>query len=236
MGVSVRQQKRDGRWYVWVRYAGDRAAKKFDSEEEAKDVAKAVRNKIALGEFDIAALKAARTPESEVPPEPTLAEFYKDTVAPLWSASISNNTFDRYETSFRLHINPELGDLSLSEVTRDRLKSFVVSLTKKNAIKRSRTEEGMKKEADRKLSKDSIRNIVAALRAALTEAVDRHLLATNPASKLGKLYREAGQVREEVDPFTVEEIPAVLETTLANHGFENYVVLLTFFHTGLRSS
>ena len=46
--VSVRQQKRDGRWYVWIRHAGERAAKRYDSEEEAIDVAKAVRQAILL--------------------------------------------------------------------------------------------------------------------------------------------------------------------------------------------
>src|SRR5262249_3040415 len=62
-------------------------------------------------------------------------------------------------------------------------------------------------EPERKLSKDSIRNVVAVVRAMLNEAVERKLIAANPATRLGKLYREAGSVREQVDPFTANEIP-----------------------------
>jgi integrase len=131
-----------------------------------------------------------------------------------------------------------VGDVAIPDITRDRLKDFVVKLTTKNAEKRSRTEEGQAKEADRKLSKDSIRNIVAvaALRSSLTEAVDRGFLQSNPAANLGKLHREAGQIREEVDPFTADEIPVLLATTMQIYGFMNYAALLTLFHTGLRSS
>ena len=71
-----------------------------------------------------------------------------------------------------------------------------MSLLQKSARKRACSEEGQAEEAERKLSKDSIRLIIAALRAALTEAVEKNLLPANPATRLGKLYREAGQVRK----------------------------------------
>jgi hypothetical protein len=44
----------------------------------------------------------------------------------------------------------------------------------------------------------------------LNEAVERKLIVTNPATRLGKLYRETASVRDEVDPFTAEEIPLML--------------------------
>jgi integrase len=58
----------------------------------------------------------------------------------------------------------------------------------------------------------------------------------NPATRLGKLYREAGTVHEQVDPFTAEEIPGLLDAIRSHFGYENYVLTLTLFHTGLRSS
>jgi len=70
----------------------------------------------------------------------------------------------------------------------------------------------------------------------LNEAVERKPLVANPATKLGKLYREASTVREQVDPFTAEEIPPLLEATHTHHGHENYVIMLTLFHTGMRAS
>jgi integrase len=78
--------------------------------------------------------------------------------------------------------------------------------------------------------------VIATLRALLNEAVERKLIATNPATRLGKLYKEASSVREEVDPFTAEETTLLLDATHTHYGFENYVVLLALFHTGLRAS
>lgn len=125
------------------------------------------------------------------------------------------------------YIEPELGTLPLNRITRERVKSFVVSLL---------TREIGEGEKNRRLSRDSIRNIVATLRGTFSEAVERGLVASNPAVRLGKLYREAGTVREEVDPFTAEEIRLRLEAVRKHYGVDPYVVTLCAFHTGLRAS
>ncbi len=39
-----------------------------------------------------------------------------------------------------------------------------------------------------------------------------------------------------MDPFTAEEIPLLLEATLTHFSYENYVLMLTALHTGLRSA
>jgi len=237
MGASVRPK--DGKWYVFIRSKGGRAAQKYDTQEAAEKVAVAVRDAIKAGVFDISAMQQKRANKAKEQPavatSPTLTEFFDKTMTPLWEATLAPNTYARYETSFRIHIKPAIGDLPLNQVTRDRIKAFVVSLVQKNAEKRTYSVESQAKEAERKLSKDSIRNIVAALRGALTEAVEKGILAANPASKLGKLYREAGAVRDEVDPFTAEEIPLLLEATLKHFGHANYVLLLAALHTGMRA-
>jgi integrase len=89
-------------------------------------------------------------------------------------------------------------------------------------------------DAARLLSKETIRNIVAALRAALTEADEANLIVMNPAVRLGKYYKEAADYREEIDPFSADEVSSLLETMREHYGFENYVLLLTLFHCGLR--
>jgi integrase len=236
MGVSIRQQKRDGEWYVHIRHGGQRYAQKCLNEDHAKDAQKAILIAMASGQFKLADMKAQREgARTERPQAATLKEFFEQTMSPMWKGSLSPKTYDRYETSFRIHILPAIGDVPVVDISRDRLKSFAASLTTVTAIKRAKTEESLKAEKDRRLSKDSIRNIVAALRGALTEAVERGHLPANPASKLGKFYSEAGQVREEVDPFTIEEIPLLLNSTSQHFGFENYVLTLCALHTGLRA-
>ena len=90
-------------------------------------------------------------------------------------------------------------------------------------------------ERPRSLSKETIRNIVAALRSGLTEAVESNLIPATPAVRLGKFYKEAQNFHEEIDPYTAEEVSLLLRTTREVYGFENYVMLLTLFHCGLRA-
>jgi integrase len=229
MGATVRKKGND--WYVYMRQHGECHAKKCDSEAKAIALAAAIRDKIILGEFNISAWKKPhQEPKEEKPQAPTLEEFFKKTMSPFWESSLAPGTFSRYELSFRLHIQPVLGAVRMNELTRDQVKDLIVSLLQKNATKRTENEE------DRKLSKDSIRNVVATLRAMLQEAEERKLIVVNPATKLGKYYREASTVREQIDPFTKEEIPVLLESTREHFGLDNYVILLTLFHTGLRAS
>jgi integrase len=239
MGVAVREkQKGSGIYWLFIRHAGERVSQMAGDKETAEDPAKDILKDIRTGRFNIDAMKAARVRAvvEEKPKAPTLREFFEQTMTPLWEASLAKATFSRYELSFRLHIRPVLGDVRLDEVTRDQAKELVVSLLQKNANKRTHGEDRQAEEPERKLSKDSIRNVVATLRAMLNEAVERKLIAVNPATKLGKLYKEAGTVREQVDPFTAEEIPTLLDATRTHFRYENYVVTLTLFHTGLRAS
>jgi integrase len=238
MGVSVREKtKGTGDYWIFIRHGGERVSQHVGDQETAEDAAKEIRREIRTGRFDIAALKRARaSAAAEKPKAPTLAEFFDRTMSPLWEASLSRATFTRYEHSFRLHIRPTLGDVALDELTREETKDLVVGLLQKNASKRTHGEDRQAEEPERKLSKDSIRNVVATLRAILNEAVDRKLIAANPASKLGKLYRDAGSVREEVDPFLAEEIPLLLDAIQKHYGVEPYVATLALFHTGLRAS
>src|SRR5262249_46961891 len=118
MGVSVRIK--DGHPYVFIRYRGERAAQKYETQEEAELVAAAVRHAMTLGQFDISAMKSRREePKEEKPQTPTLAGFFDNTMSPLWKASLAAGTFSRYEVSFRLHVRPVLGDVSLGDLTRD---------------------------------------------------------------------------------------------------------------------
>jgi len=87
----------------------------------------------------------------------------------------------------------------------------------------------------RLLSKNTIRNISAALRAGLTEADESSLIVANPALRLGKLYKEAADFHEDIDTFTFEEVSTLLEVMREHFGFENFVLLLTLFHCGLRA-
>src|SRR5215831_14223843 len=104
MGVSVRQKGKD--WYIFIRHNGDRAAKKYESQEEAEDVAKAVRHAITLGQFDIAALKKQREakPDEERPLIPTLKEYYERFSKECLRLTVGESTQDIYDNAFHNHL------------------------------------------------------------------------------------------------------------------------------------
>jgi integrase len=135
-----------------------------------------------------------------------------------------HKTYSRYEGAFRLYVLPELGGTRITEISDDRVEEFILSLLQKKVQK-----------SERKLAKDSIRNIVSALRSGLSHAVKKKWLAANPAAHHGKLYSSAPKIRDEVDIFTREEIPVLLDVVRKHYGFENYVLTLTLLHTGLRA-
>ena len=244
MGVSVREKSKDSNeWWIFIRHAGERAAQKIGDKDTAEQVKAEILKEIRTGRFDIAALKASRAMEIEKQEEEkplTLRDYFEKTIQPLWEGSLSRNTFLSYGGSFRVHILPTLGDLALSDITRDRVKKFVAELRKKHVMtasrKREEQEAGFKDEkSERLLSKETIRNVLAALRACFTEAVESDIVAVNPASKLGKFYKEAADFREEIDSFSADDVSTLLQATREHFGFENYVLMLTLFHCGLRA-
>src|SRR5262249_2928977 len=125
MGVAIREkQKGSGIYWLFIRHAGERVSQMVGDKETAEDAKKEILREIRLGRFDIAAMKAARATEKPVETTEvlTLRDYYDKTVEPLWEGALSRNTHLSYDGSFRVHILPALGDLALSELTRDRVK------------------------------------------------------------------------------------------------------------------
>ena len=70
------------------------------------------------------------------------------------------------------------------------------------------------KTIERNLSRPTIRIIVAQVCAMLSHAVEEKVIENNPAVKLGKLYRQAKVMHEEIQPLTREEVPVFLQAVL----------------------
>ncbi len=84
-----------------------------------------------------------------------------------------------------------------------------------------------------KYSKDSVRLMVAVLRSMLQEAVNEGILAANPVMKLGKFYRSAREVKEKIDPFTIDELHLVEEKCREKFP-EYFPFVLCMARTGMR--
>ena len=131
MGVAVREkQNGSGIYWLFIRHAGERVSQLVGDRETAEEAKKEILREIRLGRFDIAAMKAARAQEKveETTESLTLRDYYEKAVEPLWEGSLSRNTHLSYDGSFRVHILPALGDVAVSDLSRDRVKKFVTEL------------------------------------------------------------------------------------------------------------
>src|SRR4030095_15885918 len=120
MGVKVKEWK--GAWWVFINHQGRRRAKRCASKKAEQLAADKIDAALKLGQAGVLDAKPARVP--------TVAEY-----AESWLRAIENkvraSTAEDYRTRFRVRILPSIGALSLSVVTRERLRAFVGELTAK---------------------------------------------------------------------------------------------------------
>src|SRR6266516_2833928 len=192
MGVKVREKpKGSGVYWIFINQNKKRTSRRVGSKDAAEKVRKTIEAKLTLGE---AALPKDKTPA------PTLASYYEGLKETHLVMGVRESTAESYDTSFRLHISPELGTLPLNEIDRDRVKQFVAHLTKKqhsHTVKVKTVDDKGKTVIEKKIvtapySKASIRIILAELCAVLNHAREDGHITDNPATRLSKFYKQAG--------------------------------------------
>ena len=95
-------------------------------------------------------------------------------------------------------------------------------------------EEFATKLVSKKLSKDTIRLVIATLRRVLNRAKRHSLVTENVAESLGIFYKRAPVRHSEIQPLTAQEVQKFLETAL-RHSPQHLAIFLCAIHTGLRS-
>ena len=148
---------------------------------------------------------------------PTLEEYYETYKETYILPATKPTTQATYENSFN-HILPKLGQLRLEQITRLDVEKLISHLM-----------------LDKKLSRGTIHNIVAALSACLSHAGERGIIVGNPTYRTSKLYRHPRKGLEEIKPLTEEEAQRFLQAAW-RHVREWYELFLMALHTGIRSS
>jgi len=234
MGVKVREKiKGSGAYWIFINYKGKRTSRQIGTKKAAEKAMEHAQARLKLGQDAL---------PKEKPAVPTLEQYWKgfeETYLPL---GVRENTMASYKRSFRVHILPELGSLRLDEITRDRIKAFVATLTQKR-IRVRKTEkvcdhagkiERKVTYIERPLSRSSLRIILAALGVLLNNALEDRWITTNPGTRLGKFYKQSKNFREEIQPLTHDEVPLFLQTA-RTHFPENFPLFLAAIHTGMRA-
>jgi hypothetical protein len=206
----------DGNWYLFLRYRGERAAQKYESEGEAQAVAQAVRHAMTLGQFDIAVMKQRREPAKTEPTTPTLAEYYENTFKPIYiDSAVATSTAANYVKNFKKHITPALGHFRLDEVTHNEMEEFVANLVKKN------------------FAKQTIQTILKNLCALFNHARKRRSSwTTRPADWVSSTARRMRNSRRS-SRSQKKQCPFFL-VAAKHHAPQHYALFFTAVHTGLR--
>jgi integrase len=212
--MSVKVRYINGNWCVVIDWHRWRKTRKVTPNTQERALEVADRLGRALETYGIDALEAPDAP----PPVkrkviPTLKEY-----AALWAAQqesepIKRSTRESYLYLMKKHVEPEFGSWRLTDITYSDLKAWIY----------------------RKLgthSKNTVRLMVASLRSLMLEALKDGHIDTSPVHDLGRFLR-AGEVKEKMDPFTLDELHAV-ERICGDRFPGYYGFLLLMSRTGMR--
>lgn len=211
MGVVVRQKAKGKRqpWWVFVSHEGKRTSRRVGDRKAAEAVAREISAQLQLGKFDF-------QPKQAAPAFKSYAEAWMQTTV-TEANNYKPSTIKDYEILLEKHITPEFGDLAITEITRGKIKSFLLS--KLNAGYARSTVSHMK-------------DVVSGV---LTRAMDDELIQANPALGLKNILKKRSRPEDEIDPLTDDELNLLLKAVYESPKLkEHFCLFLLLARTGMR--
>jgi len=208
MGVRVRQ--RDGAWWVFVNHKGKRKAKRVGigeaANKAAKEAARQIQARLALGQYSF------EEPKQSVR---TVDQYLRGWLREHAAVNCKPSMYAEYQWCIDHILIPAFGGLQLHELTAEHVRRVIAQHVQAGK------------------SKATIRNYLAPLRAAFSQAADDGLVSKNPAGKLGKLLKHAKNPTREMNPLTRSETATLLDAARSKTPLI-YPLLLCAVRTGLR--
>jgi integrase len=190
-------ERKDGRWcgLISLGWDGGRRKRKYFYGATAAEVQEQL-------------LKARSDHSKRLPVSPetqTVGQFLNRWLNDSVKPGVRPRTYESYELTVRLHLEPELRKIRLERLTPEHVQ----------ALLNRKSREG-------KLSPRSVSYIRAVLRRALNKALRWGLIARNPAT----LVDPPRSVRREIAPLSAEQARALLETAKGDRIEAFYTVAL----------
>jgi integrase len=180
MASVVKRTRKSGDISWYARYRDGQGKDRWEKRANARDArARAAEVEVML----------ARSANSWSPPQKITVREYAETWLEQRAPALRARTVASYRRTFERELLPEFGSIPLAALTRTQLKAFA-----------SRRAGG----GD--LSANSVRNLLAPLRAMLSAAVEDELLRENVALRLPRVGRPPRQI----EPPTREQVDALL--------------------------
>lgn len=207
MGVTIRQKtKGKGKpWWVFISHNGKRTSRKVGDKAAAQAVASKIRAKLQLGEFGF----------EEEKPAPTFKEYADSWIKTTVPATCKESTVEDYQDLLRIHVLPVFAGLKLADITRGKVKDFLLDKINKG------------------YAKSTVNHMKNSISGVLTKALDDEVISANPALNLGKNFLKEKNGQETIDPLTKEELKLLLDTVEAYFP-EHYPLFLLLARTGMR--
>ncbi len=207
MGVRVRQKvKGKGNpWWVFISHNGQRASRKVGDKKAAESVASEIRAKIQLGEFGF----------EEQKPVPTFKEYADSWIKNTVPATCKQSTLRDYQDMLRIHVLPVFGDLKITDITRGKVKSFLLG------------------KLNNGLAVNTVKHYRNCLSGVFNLAIDDETIQANPAKQLGKGFLRTKDVKADINPLTSEELKVLLGA-VSEHFPEHFTLFLLLARTGMR--
>ena len=191
MGVKI--TKRGKKFFVFVTHHGQRKAKCVGtSRAAAKQVKRQLEARLALEDLGFLAADKKQVP--------TFDAYSRRWLGDYAGVECKLSTVRSYEQLLRVHVVPRFGEKRLTEISREQIKTFVTDLSQDYKI--------VNKLKVRKFSRNTLRLVLCVLRSVLRAALEDGLIATNPASKVGRfiktdkpVHQASAMTRDEAERF-----------------------------------
>jgi integrase len=160
--LSVKIRKRNGTWWVFICYHGQRKAKKVGTRKAAERVKREIEARLALGDFRIFAEKRTVT----------FTEYADRWLREYAEVHCKPSTIASYKQLLRLYLTPIFGTTRIDEISRDHVKEYLSAFV-----------------ATGKLSRNTLRLILCTMRVIFNHAIEDGLVTQNPAARLGRFTK-----------------------------------------------
>jgi integrase len=207
MGVTVRQKtKGKGQpWWVFVSHNGKRTSRKIGDKKAAETTASKIRVQLQGGRFGF----------EEEKPLPTFGDYAKPWIENTIPAMCKPSTVRGYGDTLRLHVLPVFEKTRIDEITRGKVKDFLLGKINKG------------------FSKSTCAHMKHVISGVLNRALDDEIIPANPAMSLGKRFLKDNNQGKTVNALTREELKTLLDAFQEHFsGFYTFVLLLA--RTGVR--
>jgi hypothetical protein len=196
--MAVKLREKNGKWWLFVDWRGQRKKKCVGSKEAAEKAKIMLEARLVLGAKTV--FEPASTPEP--PPSPLFGEYFRTWLDTYAKLTCKESTWKSYNRDFRLYLEPAFGQAVLTEISRDKIIDRLIHplLTHERVLPNGKeaatTARGEHRR--RRVSRGTVKNALAALRGCLNHAVEAGRLAANPPVRLPAVDRHAAVRRAEL--------------------------------------